>query len=170
MRERVCPLQLLQTLASAVFSILHVSILHIQLSRVRFLVDTNYLQFYVFTHNGSYLLYNLGTDHTENTVNKSSSIVSASVTAVTRCNVTFTGPFSSSRRLYWPHKSGFQQTCHNILISRFFDRKVYRVFHRLCRNFGRLLLRPFLVEKNVMSTQVRFSVVAELCAGKVTMF
>jgi hypothetical protein len=109
MRGRACLLQLLQTLASAVFSILRVGILHIQLSRVVFLVDTYYLQLYVFTRNGSDLLYNIGTDHTENTVNNSSSIVSASVTAVTRSNVTFTGPFFSSRRSTCPTNLAFSR-------------------------------------------------------------
>jgi hypothetical protein len=50
----------------------------------------------MFNCNGSYSLCDLGTDRTENTVKNSSSVVSAAVTAVTSCNVTFAGLFCST--------------------------------------------------------------------------
>jgi hypothetical protein len=70
-------------------------------------------------------LCNIGTDCTENTASNSFSVVPFMYlllrSCIGCCGNVFTEPLPSNRRLLWFCYSGFQQTCHNILLLIIFQ-------------------------------------------------
>jgi hypothetical protein len=122
--------------------------------------------------------YSLGLDHTENTSSCSCFVVVqssccsrphtkqlfpqflcccvASVAAVTRCHMTFTGPFHNNGRFCWFHNFGCETSYHDILFVQGLvflppppPKRVPVSLFSCCQNVSLYMLDPPVSEKRI---------------------